>query len=1463
MTDIREILKTRILVLDGAMGTMIQRYDLSDADYRGERFRDFPHELKGNNDLLSLTKPEVIREIHRQYLEAGADIIETNTFSGTSIAMADYHMEHLVYELNYESARIAREVADEFTKANPDKPRFVAGSMGPTNRTASLSPDVNNPGYRAVTFDELVVAYTEQAQALIAGGVDILLVETVFDTLNAKAALFAIASLSPPLPPPEGWGSLSASEKEGFLLAHPNSHPLGGAGGGFVMVSGTITDASGRTLSGQTTEAFLTSVSHLPLLSVGLNCALGADLMRPYVQTLAKESPFFTSAHPNAGLPNEFGEYDETPEQMGLVIEDFLQNNFLNIIGGCCGTTPDHIRKIAELAAQYSPRQLPDFEANMKLSGLEPLKITPASTFVNIGERTNVTGSRAFAKLIKNGDYENALAVARQQVEGGAQVIDVNMDEGMLDSAEVMTTFLNLIASEPDISRVPVMIDSSKWEVIEAGLKCVQGKAIVNSISMKEGEEKFREYARKVLRYGAATVVMAFDEKGQADSYERRIEICERAYKILVNEVGFPPEDIIFDPNILTVATGIEEHNNYAVDFFKATKWIKAHLPHAKVSGGVSNISFSFRGNDHVREAMHSAFLYHGIKAGMDMGIVNAGQLAVYDDIPKDLLMLVEDVLLNRNENATEKLVAFAETVKSKGKDAVIDDAWRNNDVKTRLTHSLVKGIADFIDQDVEEARHLYTRPLEVIEGPLMDGMNVVGDLFGEGKMFLPQVVKSARVMKKAVAYLFPFIEEEKLKNRTETSSPPLSLPEGWGSLSENKKAGLEADRMLYPLLKKFVKEHRSHPTEAERILWNALRNNKLEGFKFRRQHIIGSYIADFACLEKNLVIEVDGLIHSLPENKISDEQRTQWLKERGYKVVRFTNNEVIGDIEAVIERIKTTTQTLHPGSPTENPTLQGGAGGVLAESGLFKILLATVKGDVHDIGKNIVGVVLGCNNYEIIDLGVMVPTEKILAAARQHNVDIIGLSGLITPSLDEMVGVAKEMERQGFKIPLLIGGATTSRIHTAIKIDPHYSGPVIHVLDASRSVPVAGKLTQNDKTREGIFQDIKKEYAALREEHASRQKDKNYVSLEKARDNKVKIDWTGFKPCQPQFLGNRYFEDYDLAEIAEYIDWTPFFQTWQLQGKFPKIFDNPVVGSEAKKLYEDAQKLLQEIIDHKLLTARAVVGFYPCNTVNDDDVILYDFEESEVITQCDKHGSHTYKHYKTSTPLTPEGGISPETNNISVPGRLPLQGAGGLHFLRQQGMKANGVPNISLADFIAPLAPPSGADYIGAFAVTTGIGIEKLIDRFEKEHDDYNSIMVKALADRLAEAFAELMHKRTRTEFWGYAPLETLDHEALVAEKYQGIRPAPGYPACPDHTEKQALFDLLDAEARLGITLTESFAMHPASSVSGWYFSHPESKYFPVGKIAKDQVVEYAERKGMGLETAEKWLAPVLNYDA
>jgi 5-methyltetrahydrofolate--homocysteine methyltransferase len=1249
-TDIRELLLDRIFILDGAMGSLIQQYNLTDADYRGERFKDFPHELKGNNDLLSITRPDVIKEIHAQYFEAGADIAETNTFSGTSIAMADYYLEDLVYELNFESAKIAREVADEFSEKNPSKPRFVAGSIGPTNRTLSLSPDVNDPGFRAVTFDELVIAYQEQVRGLVDGGADLLLVETVFDTLNAKAALFAI---------------------DQFFTQNPNHTYLP------VMVSGTITDASGRTLSGQTTEAFLTSISHMPLLSVGLNCALGADLMRPYVKTLSDRSPFFVSAHPNAGLPNEMGEYDESPEQMAEVIEDFLQHGFVNIIGGCCGTTPAHIKAIATIASKYKPHQIPEAGHNQMLSGLEPLEITPLTNFVNIGERCNVTGSKKFARLIREEKFEEAIAVAREQCDGGAQILDVNLDEGMIDGVKMMPQYLNLLMSEPDIARLPIMIDSSKWEVIEAGLKCVQGKSIVNSISLKEGEEKFIESAHKVKMYGASVVVMAFDELGQADSYERRIEICQRAYDILTKVVGFPAQDIIFDPNILTVATGMDEHNNYANDFIKATRWIKKNLPFAKVSGGVSNISFSFRGNELVREAMHTVFLYHAIKAGMDMGIVNASQLGVYDNIDKTLRDLCEDVLLNRNSEATEKLIVYAETVKSAGKEQVIDDAWRQQHVNKRLEHALIKGLTEFIDEDVEEARKLVNKPIEVIEGPLMDGMNVVGDLFGEGKMFLPQVVKSARVMKKAVAYLLPYIEAGK-------------------DVGESSSAG--------------------------------------------------------------------------------------------------------------------------------------------------KILLATVKGDVHDIGKNIVGVVLACNNYEVIDLGVMISCDKILAAAKEHQVDIIGLSGLITPSLDEMVYVAKEMERLGFTVPLLIGGATTSRIHTAVKIDPHYSGPVIHVLDASRSVPVAGRLLQSELTQNQIFTEIKQEYEELRISHAARQKDKNYLNIIQAREKSSGIDWTGFTSSQPSFLGVKYFQDYSLAEIAKYIDWTPFFSTWQLSGKYPKIFENETVGEEARKLFKDAQALLAEIIDQKLLTAKAALGFFPANSFG-DDIILHDFTEKNIEVSCEKHGVHRKVDYTIE-----------QKDYLS-------DSSYWLHHLRQQGQKASNLPNRCLSDFVAPIEGKT-MDFIGAFAVTTGVGIEALLEKYEKQHDDYNSIMVKALADRLAEAFAELMHERVRKEYWGYAHDEILSNEDLISEKYQGIRPAPGYPACPDHTEKKRLFELLDAESQIGIQLTESYAMYPASAVSGFYFSHPESTYFALGKIAKDQVIDYAERKNMSLEEIERWLSPVLNYD-
>ncbi|HMR39393.1 MAG TPA: methionine synthase [Ignavibacteria bacterium] len=1220
MNDIKQILKDRILILDGAMGTMIQRHKLEEEDFRGERFKDHRHSLKGNNDLLSITRPDIIKDIHRKYFEAGADIAETNTFSSTRIAQADYKLEDIVYELNFESAKIAREVADEFTEKEPDKPRFVAGSLGPTNRTASLSPDVNDPGFRAVTFDELVDAYYEQTKGLADGGVDILLVETVFDTLNAKAALFAIQK---------------------YFNETGKKIP--------VMVSGTITDASGRTLSGQTVEAFLYSVSHIDLLSIGFNCALGAKQLRPHISTLAEKSELLVSAHPNAGLPNEFGEYDETPESTAVQIEEFLKEDLINIIGGCCGTTPGHIKAIADVAKKFKPRVPPVLEHLPRYAGLEPLVVFKESNFVNVGERTNVTGSAKFKKLIKEEKYEDALEIARHQVEGGAQVIDVNMDEGMLDSEEVMTKFLHLIASEPDISKLPIMIDSSKWSVIEEGLKCVQGKSIVNSISLKEGEEKFKESARKVKMYGASVIVMAFDENGQADTYEKKIAICKRAYDILTKEVGFPAEDIIFDPNILTVATGIEEHNNYAVDYINATKWIKENLPGAQVSGGVSNISFSFRGNDRVREAMHSAFLYHAIKAGMDMGIVNPGMLEVYEEIPKDLLERVEDVLLNRRDDATERLVDFAETIKSKGKEQVRDDSWRQEDVKSRLTHSLVKGIVEYIDEDTEEARQLFDKPIQVIEGPLMDGMNVVGDLFGAGKMFLPQVVKSARVMKKAVAYLLPYIEA---------------------------------------------------------------------------------------------------------------------TKEEGARA-------------------------------------KG------------KILMATVKGDVHDIGKNIVGVVLGCNNYDVIDLGVMVSCEKILETARKENVDVIGLSGLITPSLDEMVHVAKEMEREGFDIPLLIGGATTSKVHTAVKIEENYKrGQTIHVLDASKSVPVVSNLLSENKDK--FSAEIKEEYIKLREHHLKNKIQKPFLSYEEAKKNSLKLEFSNNEISRPEFTGLKVFDNYDLGEIAEYIDWTPFFRTWELAGKYPEILEDSVVGEQAKNLLEDAKEMLKKIISEKWLTAKGVIGIWSANTIEDTIEVYKNGTGSEVLTR-----------FRT---------------------------------LRQQGEKSANVPNISLSDFIAP-QETGIADYIGGFAVTTGIGIEKWIKKFEDEHDDYNKIMLQSLADRLAEAFAELMHKKVRTEYWGYDKSESLDNEELIKEKYRGIRPAPGYPACPDHTEKITLFKLLDAEKNTGIKLTESLAMHPASSVSGLYFAHPDSRYFGVGKIGKDQVEDFAKSKGMSLEDAERWLAPALNY--
>ncbi|MFO0358225.1 MAG: methionine synthase [Sphingobacteriaceae bacterium] len=1231
MSNIYSELEKRVLVIDGAMGTMIQQYKLEEKDYRGKRFANWHKDLKGNNDLLSITQPQIIKAIHKEYLKAGADIIETNTFSDTSVAMADYDMQELVYELNYESAKIAKEAIEEFNKEFPEqasRTKFVAGAMGPTNRTLSLSPNVNDPGYRAITFDELVDAYAEQVKGLIDGGADILLIETIFDTLNAKAALFAI---------------------QNYCKSINRKMP--------VMVSGTITDASGRTLSGQTTEAFLNSVSHVELLSVGLNCALGAKDMRPYLEELSNKAPFYVSAYPNAGLPNQFGEYDQDAHEMGHQIEDFLKAGFINIVGGCCGTTPAHIKRIAELARTVSPRKKPQPDGLMHLSGLEPLTLRPESNFLNVGERTNVTGSKKFLRLIKEGNYEEALSIAREQVEGGAQVIDVNMDEGMLDSEAAMTKFLNLIASEPDISRVPIMIDSSKWTVIEAGLKCVQGKAIVNSISLKEGEQKFIEQAEKIKQYGAAVIVMAFDEVGQADTLQRRIDICKRAYDILVNKVHFTAQDIIFDPNIFPVATGMEEHRLNALDFFNATKWIKENLPHAKVSGGVSNVSFSFRGNDHVREAIHSAFLFHAIRNGMDMGIVNPSQLVVYDEIDKELLELIEDVLLNRRDDATERLVEHAEKLKGVVKDKTEkDEAWRKGTVEERLSHALVKGIVEYIDEDTEEARKKLGRPLHVIEGPLMDGMNVVGDLFGAGKMFLPQVVKSARVMKKAVAYLEPFLQAEK---------------------DENAAKG------------------------------------------------------------------------------------------------------IVGD----------------------------------GRQNAGKILLATVKGDVHDIGKNIVGVVLACNNYEIIDLGVMVSSDKILDEAKKHNVDVIGLSGLITPSLDEMVHVAKEMERLNFKMPLMIGGATTSKVHTAVKIAQNYSGPVVHVNDASKSVPVASSLI-SDELRPAFMEELKKDYERVREQNKNAQSQNKFISLEEARANKFKIDWDKVKIAKPSFLGNKVYDNYDLKEIAAYIDWTPFFHSWEMKGSYPKILSDPQRGAEATKLFNEAKAMLDKIIKEKWLTAKAVIGIYPATAIGHDDIEVKDAQNKKV--KCV------------------------------------------FHTLRQQTKKPAGQYNIALADFVAPWGKQ---DYIGSFALATGFGIDEHVKRFEAAHDDYNAIMLKALADRLAEAFAELMHKKVRKEVWAYSKNENLSNEQLIQEEYAGIRPAPGYPAQPDHTEKQTIWKLLDVEKNIGMVLTDSLAMVPTAAVSGLYISNSESHYFGLGKINKEQVEDYAKRKGMTVAEAEKWLGPVLSY--
>ena len=1240
-----ELLRQRILILDGAMGTMIQRHKLEEADYRGERFADWPGDLKGNNDLLALTQPQIIRGIHEEYLEAGADIIETNSFNATRASMADYGMEDLTHELNVAAARVAREAADRFI--TPDKPRFVAGVLGPTSKTLSISPEVNDPGFRNITFGELVEMYQEAARGLIEGGSDILLIETIFDTLNAKAAVFAVQEVF---------------EADGVRLP--------------IMISGTITDQSGRTLSGQTTEAFYNSLRHAEPLSIGLNCALGPDLLRQYVEEMSRISETFVSAHPNAGLPNEFGEYDLDAEHMADYIGEWAESGFLNIVGGCCGTTPTHIRAIAEAVAGKAPRVPPAPEPACRLSGLEPLNITEESLFVNVGERANVTGSAKFKRLILNEEYEEALDVCRAQVENGAQIVDVNMDEGMLDGKAAMTRFLNLTAGEPDIAKAPVMIDSSKWEIIEAGLQCVQGKAVVNSISLKEGEEKFLREARLCRRYGAAVIVMAFDEAGQADTFQRKIEICERAYRILTEEVGFPAEDIIFDPNIFAVATGIEEHNNYAVDFIEATRWIKTHLPHALVSGGVSNVSFSFRGNNPVREAIHAVFLYHAIQSGMDMGIVNAAQLVVYDEVPEELREAVEDVILNRRPEATERLLDIAEKYRGDGKAAEKkeDLEWRSWPVNKRLAHALVKGITEFIDEDTEEARQKADRTLEVIEGPLMDGMNVVGDLFGAGKMFLPQVVKSARVMKKAVAYLEPYLEAEKAECATEANG---------------------------------------------------------------------------------------------------------------------------------------------------------------------RILIATVKGDVHDIGKNIVGVVLQCNNYEVIDLGVMVPADTILQTAREKNVDIIGLSGLITPSLDEMVHVAKEMSRLGFEIPLMIGGATTSKAHTAVKIEPHYEHGAVYVADASRAVGVASQLLSEEQ-KPAFLAELKQEYEGVRQRRSQRDEAKRLVSIEEARANATPIEWAAYAPPPPAMLSAAsdhlevggivchllqkgddgmlaVFDEIPIETLTPYIDWTFFFHAWQLKGRFPKILDDPEKGTEARKLHADAEAMLTQIIQQGWLGAKAVVGLFPANAEGDDVAVYRDIERSGLLTT--------------------------------------------LHFLRKQSRQPPGKYNESLADFIAP-RENGLLDWIGGFACTAGIGIDDKIAEFDADHDDYSALMLKALADRLAEALAEWLHEQVRRDLWGYAPGESLSNEQRIAEQYRGIRPAIGYPASPDHTEKDLLWALLDAEEHTGIWLTESKAMVPTAAVSGLYFAHPQARYFAVGRVGRDQVEDYARRKGMALDEMERWLAPNLAYD-
>ncbi len=1214
---IQELLKDRILVLDGAMGTMIQRYDLSEEEYRGERFKDIEQNVKGNHDLLSLTKPEVITEIHQAFLEAGSDFVTTNSFNANRVSMADYQMEELVYEMNVESAKLARKAADEYTRETPDKPRFVTGTMGPTNRTASVSPDVNKPAYRAVYFDELKNAYLEQVSGLVEGGVDVILIETIFDTLNAKAALFAVQEYN---------------EK------HNADVPI--------MVSGTITDASGRTFSGQTLEAFYNSMSHVDLLSIGLNCSFGAEQLKEPIEQLSKLAKFYISAHPNAGLPDEFGDYKQSAEEMARHVSSYMEDELINIIGGCCGSRPEHIEAIAKAAKKYNPRKIPNIEKATRLSGLEVVTITPDRNFVNIGERTNVAGSKKFARLVREGNFEEALSIARKQVEDGAQVIDVCMDDAMMDSKAMMREFLNLIASEPEVSRAPIMIDSSKWEVIEEGLKCVQGKSIVNSINLKEGEEQFLEQAKKIKMYGAAAIVMLFDEEGQAVDFKRKTQIAQRAYNLLIEKLDYPPEDIIFDANVLSIATGMEEHNNYAVEFIEATRWIKENLSYAKVSGGISNLSFSFRGNNVVREAMHSVFLYHAIKAGLDMGIVNPSLLEVYDDIPKDLLELVEDVVLNRREDATERLIEYAESVKSPGKKEKKTEDWRTKELPERVAYSLVKGITDYIEQDMGEARQVYDKGLDVIEGPLMTGMNRVGELFGDGKMFLPQVIKSARVMKKAVAYLMPYIEEE------------------------NKE--------------------------------------------------------------------------------------------------------------------------------------QGGS------SSAGKVLLATVKGDVHDIGKNIVGLVLSCNNYEVIDLGVMIPTEQIIEEVKKQKPDILGLSGLITPSLDEMVNVASEMEKAGQNIPILVGGATTSRAHTAVKIAPEYNAPVVQVKDASLSAGIVDKLISPGK-KEEFWKQLKQEQEQLKDKYLGRQSKNKYISLEEARKNKMEINWDEYSPVKPSFLGEKAFNDISLEEISKYIDWTFFFHSWELRGKYPKIFDDPEKGGDARKLFDEGQEMLRKIIDNKMIEPNAVIGFYPTNSAGDDIEIYSDESRSEIS-------------------LT-------------------------LNFLRNQRKKEAGEPNLCLSDFVMP-KETGKVDYIGSFFATAGLGVNEWAEKFEKENDDYSAIMLKILSQRMAEALTELLHEKVRKELWGYNPNENFSPEELLKEKYPGIRPAFGYPSMPDHTQKKPVYEHMKVDQYTKIQLSDNFMMIPEASVSGLYIAHPQTRYFNVQKILEDQLKDYARRAGIEEATVRRWLS-------